>query len=129
MPAGVAFGWYEDGNLAEVGRILVKGGSTRSSIAMRLHSPDGTTKTISFRCNGGLRKDLIVGPAVLRARLPVAAGGVRDCWFGITRGTLRHVGRFNFSVKGSINLERRWAELRRVIDVVHRLDQTSLRGP
>ncbi len=105
MPAGVAFGWGKDGNVAIVGRIFVRSGAN-SALALGMRSPNRTRKTISLRCDAGVRRDLAVGPAVLHATLPVTANDVRACWFGLTRGTPARAGRFNYSVKGAIRLRR-----------------------
>jgi hypothetical protein len=105
MPVVVALGWYKDSKyLATVGRIFAAGAGPPKIVVAHLYSPNKTTKTISFRCDNGFRSSVVVPPSGVRARVPVARGDSRSCWFGITRGATERVGRFNLSVKGSLAL-------------------------
>jgi hypothetical protein len=106
MPKGVAFGWYKDGYVAVVGRIFASSGGAQSAVALRLHSLDGGRKTLALRCDSGVRRDLVFGPAGRRAAVSITPRSVRACWFGLTRGTPEHVGRFNFSGSGEITLDQ-----------------------
>jgi hypothetical protein len=105
VPRAFAFGFYNTTRyLAVVGRIFATGGRSGAAVALRLHSPIPTRRTISIRCANGFRRDLLVGPAPVRSAIPVKPGTVQDCWFGLTRGVPQLVGRFSLSVKGSIRL-------------------------
>jgi hypothetical protein len=104
MPSAIAFGFYNETRyLAEIGRIFALGGDRGSSVSLRLHSPNHTTKRISVRCIDGFRKDIEVGPQPVSATIPVARHQVRSCWFALTRGAPERVGRFNLGVKGTIS--------------------------
>jgi hypothetical protein len=105
MPVAIAFGRYrQSGYLGVVGRLVAHANGPNSSLAVRLRSPNGTTKRITFVCDDGFRKDLDVGQTAVDAVIPLKAGVTQDCWFGITRGAIARVGHLDVSVESSIAL-------------------------
>jgi hypothetical protein len=104
VPVGIAFGWYKTGYLAAVGRIFVRSHAHPRAVVLRLRTLNGAHNTIAFRCDSGRRRNVEVGPDGVRAT--VAVDAEQSCWFGIIRGRLQHVGRFNFAARGTIRLLR-----------------------
>jgi hypothetical protein len=105
-PSVLVFGWNRrTGRLDRGGWINTAGARRPMSLVLRLRAVDGSPKTLSIQCEGGMAWSVPVGEKAAPIVIPIPTAQARACRFVFVRGSFR-LGRAA-SVVGRLTVRER----------------------